>query len=209
VQLTADGVPVVIHDSALERTAGLTGTVFDLRAKEIQKIEAGYPQRFGDRFRGTRIPLLKDVLSLIQSHPEARLFVEIKRESLARFGHDQVVGRVLEAIRPASAQCIVISFDLAAVFRARQIGGVAIGWVLTDYDSHSRLKFEALQPEFLFCDHESLPATGALWRGPWKWALYEVDTLPLAMSLAARGAHYIETMAVGAMHQALQAQIQA
>jgi glycerophosphoryl diester phosphodiesterase len=209
VQLTADGVPVVIHDSALERTAGLTGTVFDLRAKEIQKIEAGYPQRFGDRFRGTRIPLLKDVLSLIQGHPEARLFVEIKRESLARFGHDQVVGRVLEAIRPAGAQCIVISFDLAAVFRARQIGGVAIGWVLTDYDSHSRLKFEALQPEFLFCDHESLPATGALWRGPWKWALYEVDTLPLAMSLAARGAHYIETMAVGAMHQALQAQIQA
>ncbi len=203
VQLSADGVPIVIHDHRLERTGAIPGTVFDLRAREISQIDVSEPERFGERFRGTRIPLLRDVLKLLEGRPEVTLFVEIKRESLTRFGHDQVVGRVLETIKPARPQCVVISFDLAAVFRARQIGGVPIGWVLTDYDAHSRLKYEALQPEFLFCNHKSLPATGALWRGPWRWAIYEIESLVQALALAERGADYIETMAVREMSEAM------
>jgi glycerophosphoryl diester phosphodiesterase len=203
VQLSADGVPIVIHDERLERTTGKQGSVFDLRARELRQIDASEPARFGARFDGTRIPLLQDVLVMLRRHAEVRLFVELKRESLIRFGHDQVVGKVLDAIKPAREQCIVISFDLAAVFRARQVGGAAIGWVLTGYDPHSRLKCEALQPEFLFCDHEALPARGALWRGPWAWAIYEVDSPPLAESLSARGVSHIETMAVSSMQQAI------
>ena len=205
VQLSADGVPVVIHDPQLERTAAMPGTVFDLRAREISRVDAGEPQRFGERFRGTRIPLLRDAVKLLDGRPEVTMFVEIKKESLSRFGHDQVVGRVLEAIKPAHPHCVVISYDLAAVFRARQIGGVPIGWVLSGYDAHSRLKCEALQPEYLFCDHESLPAKGALWRGTWRWVIYEVETMTLALSLAARGANHIETMAVRQMSEAVRA----
>jgi glycerophosphoryl diester phosphodiesterase len=203
VQLSADGVPIVIHDSSLERTAGVVGSVFDMRAREIREIEVPETLRFGERYRGTRIPLLRDVLKLIESRPEVTLFVEIKRESLVRFGHDQVVGRVLDIVKPSHAQCVVISFDLAAVYRARQVGGVRIGWVLSDYHDHTRLKAEALSPEFLFGDQEQLPPGGALWRGTWEWVIYEVDTLPLALSLTQRGAHHIETMAVAAMSQAV------
>ena len=76
-----------------------------------------------------------DVLTLLEGRPEVTLFVEIKRASLARFGHEQVVGRVLETLKPARTQCVVISFDLAAVYRARQLGGLPIGWVLSDYDA--------------------------------------------------------------------------
>lgn len=205
VHLSSDGVPVVIHDHRLQRTTGRSGTVFDLPAQQLLQIDAHEPQRFGERFRGTRIPLLRDVLALLEGRPEVTLFVEIKRASLAHFGHEQVLARVLEVLYPARAQCVVISFDLAAIYRARQLAGVPVGWVLTDYDAHARLKYEALQPEFLFCDHTRLPARGALWRGPWRWAVYEVDSLPLALSLAARGAHYIETMAVYPMTEALQA----
>jgi glycerophosphoryl diester phosphodiesterase len=203
VQLSADGVPVVIHDHELRRTTGRSGSVFDLRAEQLAQFDAGEPERFGDRFRGTRIPLLTDVLALLEGRPEVTLFVEIKRESLVRFGHDQVVSRLIRTLKPARAQCVVISFDLAAVHRARQLGGLSIGWVLSDYDSHSRLKYEALQPEFLFVDHEQLPPTGALWRGPWRWVVYEVESLPLALSLAARGADYIETMWVQEMSEAM------
>jgi glycerophosphoryl diester phosphodiesterase len=115
-----------------------------------------------------------------------------------------VVARVVNTLKPARGQCVVISFDLAAVHRVRQIGGMPIGWVLSTYDAHTRLKFEALQPEFLFCDHEDLPPDGgALWRGPWRWVIYEVETLALAQALAARGADYIETMAVHEMSEAM------
>lgn len=205
VHLSADGVPMVIHDHELQRTTGLSGCVFDRSARELAQIDAHEPRRFGDRFRGTRIPLLADVLALLDGRPEVTLFVEIKRASLARFGHEQVVERLLQELRAARSQCVVISFDLAAVFRVRQMGGLAIGWVLEQYDSHSRLKYEAVQPEFLFCDLEKLPQHGALWRGPWRWAIYEIESFELALSLAERGAHYIETMAVSAMSQALRA----
>jgi glycerophosphoryl diester phosphodiesterase len=203
VQLSADGVPMVIHDPRLERTAGVAASVFDLRARELTRIEAGEAQRFGDKYRGTTIPRLQDVLTLLESRPDVTLFVEIKKESLVRFGNDQVVGRVLKAIKPVRQQCVVISYDLPAIFRARQVGDAAIGWVLNDYDEHSRLKYEALQPEFLFADHESLPSTGALWRGSWQWVIFEVVSLALAQSLAARGAYHIETMAVREMSRAV------
>jgi glycerophosphoryl diester phosphodiesterase len=203
VQLSRDGVPVVIHDHLLLRTTGLPGSVFDHDASELAAMEAAETQRFGDRYGGTRLPLLRDVLGLLARRPEITLFIELKRASLGEFGHDQVVSRVLEVVRPWRTQCVIISFDLAAVHRARSIGNAPIGWVLDSCDDHNRLKFEALQPEFLFCNHDKLPARGKLWQGPWRWVIYEVAELPLALELAGRGADYVETMAVRAMSDAL------
>ena len=205
VQLSRDGVPVVIHDHLLARTTGLPGSVFEHDAAELTAMEAADTQRFGDRFNGTRLPLLRDVLGLLARRPEVTLFIEIKRASLGAFGHDQVVSQVLEVIKPWRSQCVVISFDLAAVHRARRLGDTPIGWVLESCDDHSRLKFEALQPEYLFCNHERLPPRGRLRHGPWRWVIYEVAQLPLALDLAARGADYIETMAVRTMSNSLRA----
>jgi len=128
VHLSADGVPMVIHDHDLTRTTGRPGCVFDMRARELVQIDASEPTRFGERFRGTRIPTLVEVLGLLGGRPEVTVFVEIKRASLTRFGYDQVVARVVNALKPARSQCVVISFDLAAVHRVRQIGGMPIGW---------------------------------------------------------------------------------
>jgi glycerophosphoryl diester phosphodiesterase len=203
VQLSKDGVPVVIHDHLLARTTGLPGSVFDHEAAELCRMEAAEQQRFGDRYRGVRLPLLRDALALLKGHPEITLFVELKRESLRQFGHDHVVSQVLEVIKPWRTQCVLISFDLVAVHRARLLAEAPIGWVLEDCSDHSRLKCEALQPQFLFCDHLKLPATGRLWQGPWRWVIYEVRTLPLALALAGRGADYVETMAVRALGDAL------
>ncbi len=204
VHLSADGVPMVIHDHDLMRTTGRSGCVFDLRAAELAQIDAAEPARFGDRFRGTRIPQLTEVLALLEHRPDVTLFVEIKRASLTRFGYDQVLSRIASVLKPARRQCVVISFDLAAVQRVRPMGNLAIGWVLSAYDAQARLKCDALRPEWLFVDHEMLPAGDApLWRGPWRWAVYEVETVTLALALAARGGHYIETMAVREMSTAL------
>jgi glycerophosphoryl diester phosphodiesterase len=205
VQLSRDGQPVVIHDHLLARTTGLPGSVFEHDAVELARIESSEAGRFGDRYQGTTLPMLGDVLSLLESRPEVTLFVELKRASLVQFGHDAVVSAVLEAIGPWRSQCVLISFDLPAVHRARQLGAVRIGWVLGDYDQHSRLKCEALQPDFLFCNHERLPPQGRLWPGPWRWAIYEVRTLELALLLAGRGAAYLETMAVRELGSALRA----
>lgn len=201
VQMSADGVPVVIHDHELARTAGVPGTVFDLTAAELAQVEVGERTRFGDRYRETRIPQLKEIVEAFAERHEVTIFAEIKRASLRRFGHEVVVPRVLDLLRPLRSRSVVISFDLAAIHMARQ-GGFPIGWILNEYSAHARLKFEALKPEFLFCDRERLPPDGKLWRGPWRWAIYEVDEPALALDLAERGADFIETMAVAAMTRA-------
>lgn len=203
VQLSADGVPVVIHDAQLARTTGAPGSVFDHDAAVLAQLNAGEPARFGDRFRDVRLPLLKDVLALLEQRPDITLFVEIKRESVQQFGHDQVVSAIAAVLRPRRTQCVVISFDLTAVQRTRQLSGLPVGWVLRDYNPHAQLKCEALRPEFLFCNHLKLPASGSLWHGPWRWAIYEVRSTGLALELAGRGADYIETMMVRQMGDAM------
>lgn len=209
VHLSSDGVPVVIHDAELARTTGTNGSVFDRPVAELVNIEAAERQRFGAQYAGTCIPTLADAAALLEERPEITLFVEVKRASLARFGHDQVVPQVLEAVRPWRSQVVIISFDLPAIFRARQIGGFRIGWVLPQYDSHTRLKCEALQPEFLFCDQEKIGLAEPLWRGTWRWVIYEVTTIEQALSLAARGADFVETMAVRDLGIAMRARTSA
>jgi glycerophosphoryl diester phosphodiesterase len=205
VQLSSDHVPVVIHDPLLARTTGLPGSVFDHPASALCSFNAGEPGRFGARFGAVRLPLLTEVLALIATRPEVTLFVEIKTESLEYFGHPLVVGRVLEALEALPRQCVVISFDLPAVRRARQLGGLPIGWVLTSYDDSAREQCAALAPDFVFCNHRKFPAASALWAGPWRWASYEVRSAALAHQLAARGVPLIETMAIGELSAALSA----
>ncbi len=62
VQLTADGVPVVLHDGELQRVAGeqQVGCIRDLSAEDAALIDVG--SWFGAAFVRERIPRLHDVL---------------------------------------------------------------------------------------------------------------------------------------------------
>ena len=70
VQLSADGIPVVIHDQTLDRTTDRTGPVSALTAAELARVDAGFHFELDGKhpFRGQGIgvPLLDDVLA---KHP--------------------------------------------------------------------------------------------------------------------------------------------
>jgi glycerophosphoryl diester phosphodiesterase len=206
IQLSADEVPVVIHDDTLVRTAGRPESVFELDAADLLKIEASERSRFDDRFSDIRIPSLEQVTELLAAHPQVTAFVEIKRASLQRFGGATVVSRVMEKLRPVRQQCVIVSFDLATMQSARQAGSAAVGWVLDQYDDRARGKYEALRPDYLFCNHLKLPRTTArLWRGPWRWVVYDIETVADAMALGNRGVEFVETMAVRSLLHGLRA----
>lgn len=61
-KLSADGVPMVIHDEALERLTDGAGLVRDSTAEELSRLDAG--ARFDPAFAGERIPTLEAVLRL-------------------------------------------------------------------------------------------------------------------------------------------------
>lgn len=200
VQLTADGVPVLSHDADLSRSCRMPGSLLEMDYAAVSRLSAGEPGRFGDRFAAARIGTLTQAMALVAETDAAAAFVEVKVESLERFGVEAVTSTVLAELAPYPGRFTVISFERAAVERARASAGVPTGWVLPAYDGATRAAARSLAPEFLFCNHRKLPPGDApLWNGPWRWALYEVSDPALALALAQRGATLIETFAIGDM----------
>jgi glycerophosphoryl diester phosphodiesterase len=112
VRLTADGVPVVIHDPTLERTVGRPTKVGDLTVDQLLEADAGArfsPDRgrsFPFRASGVVIPTLRDVL---RSFPTTPLLIDLK-ESRAQ----EPVRRVLVE-EQAISRCALASDDAAAL----------------------------------------------------------------------------------------------
>jgi glycerophosphoryl diester phosphodiesterase len=189
---------VLLNDSNLQRIAGIDRNALEMSWGELSEVAVSDPQRFDQRYTGLRIPRLGDAVEVLASHPAITAFVELKRASLRAFGHETVVRKICEVLKPVARRCVLVSADFAAVHHVRQVSPYRIGWRLSEYTNTAALKCEALAPDYLFCDHQLLTESSSkLWRGPWKWAVSDVRTAELAMELAARGASLIETSAVG------------
>jgi len=209
VQLSADGVPFVIHDIRLERTTRSRGDLRQLPAAALASVDAGEPARFGERHRGTPLPRLADFAELLGRYPGAHAFVELKRASLAHHGHERCIDRVLADLGPVADRCVPISFDASAVAIARARTGGPVGWVLERFGGTTPGTLQALSPDFVFYDHLKAPAGEPLAAGPWRWAAYEVTDADSAFAEAARGAALVETMAPLRLLAALAARRQA
>jgi glycerophosphoryl diester phosphodiesterase len=81
VHLSADGVPVVIHDATLDRTTDAVGAVTARTAAELARVDAGYrfhpEEKFPFRRQGIGVPTLRDVLA---NHPDTRVIIEMKMD---------------------------------------------------------------------------------------------------------------------------------
>lgn len=197
VHLTADHVPVVIHDSDLERVAGRPDCVHELTWPQLAEIPVGEVARLGDRFAHTCAPSLAQFVDALAGWNDVTAFVEIKRASLRRFGHGVMLRRVAEVLQPVLDRCVLISFDLPAVKILRMMTGARIGWVSERYDEATRQAVSELAPDFMFGNIDRIPAgTESLWSGSWDWALYEVRDIETARRCRQLGARYVETMAV-------------
>jgi len=199
VQFTADLEPVVLHDGDLMRTAGRPDSIFDMDRAALAHISVHEPGRFGDRFATEPVPRLDQVLDLLRCAPAATAFVEIKEESLRRFGTDNLIRRLTEALTPLQSQCVVISFDADALASVRRLSTLRIGWVLHRYDEAHEHRAALLAPEFLICNHTKVPRAQAPWPGTWDWMLYDIVDPELALHFARQGVALIETADIGRM----------
>lgn len=197
VQLSADRQPLLLNDSSLKRTAGVDRSAIEMAWRELAEVSVNEAARFQQRYTDVGIPTLAQAASLLATYPAATAFVELKRASLRAFGAEIVVRKVCETLKSVARQCVIVSFDLAAVHHVRQVSSYRIGWMLSDYTTLSALKCEALSPDYVFCDSQLLTeGASKLWRGPWRWAIHDVSTRKLALELAARGARLIGTTSI-------------
>lgn len=203
LQMTADKQLVVLHDDNLMRTAGRADSVFDLTLDDLTNISVHEPARLGDRFFPTPIPRLTQVVELLQHYPAATAFVEIKDESLERWGLDFVMETLQQVLKSCVSQCVIIGYSFEALQIVKSRGLYRAGWVLTQFDEEHKRKAELLMPDYLICNYKKIPAQYDFLEQPWQdcgtWMLYDITDPEQSLQWAQRGIALIETRDVGAM----------
>ncbi len=154
VRLTADRVPVVVHDATLDRTTDGTGKVADYTLAELGSFDAAYHFDSDHDYplRGTGIGI-SPLEELYRTWPEVRLNIDLK-------GPDEEWA-VAEAIRLADAEhrTLVGSFVDRRISRFRRItqGRVAVSagpttsaamWSASRAGRTTRRKVQAYQLPF-------------------------------------------------------------
>ncbi|MBI4313877.1 MAG: hypothetical protein HY594_03585 [Candidatus Omnitrophica bacterium] len=115
VQITADGVPVALHDARLERTTSGRGRVARTPWKKIQKLDAG--SWFSPSFSGEPVPSLQQILRAFRNRP-VRFFLDLKAHHAERAVH-RVIVREKALGRCAWAGYAVHSLRIMADLRPR------------------------------------------------------------------------------------------
>ena len=100
------GELVVIHDEDVERTTGGAGLIKDMTYSEISRLSAGL--WFGPQFAGERIPLLEEVLDLVDG--QIMLNIEIKNTPIKYDGIEDDLIKLLNQYRHKE-KLIISSFD--------------------------------------------------------------------------------------------------
>lgn len=126
VRITADDVPVLIHDEKVDRTTGGRGGVGAMSLRQVLRLDAG--SWFGRRFRGERIPTLDETLEW--SRGRCQLNLEIKEEkrpeeAIRRMARSVLAGAALDRVLFSSFRPSDLIRVRAALPRAR------LGWLVS------------------------------------------------------------------------------
>lgn len=170
VQMSSDGVPVLIHDGDLRRLYRMDRSVSETECAALESL--------GIARLSKAIDVMGDAITP---------FVEIKADGIRRFGREVVVDRVCAELHKRS---IVISFDLEALPLARD-KGFWVGLVMRDLSAASVRECAELQPEYVFCDQKHIHSR--VW--DWSiWVAYEIANKAMAERVTGYGVRLLETM---------------
>jgi glycerophosphoryl diester phosphodiesterase len=117
VQLSRDGVPVVIHDEPLERTTTGKGFVRDHTLAELKALDAG--RWFAPAFAGERIPTLREVLDFLLG-TSLQIQLELKTR---RFFYPGLAKQVIDLVKQLGLgpRVVISSFNHRSLGEARAL----------------------------------------------------------------------------------------
>jgi glycerophosphoryl diester phosphodiesterase len=157
VMLSRDGVPLLIHDEALERTTDGDGLVCEHDFAALQRLDAG--SWHGPAFAGERLPSLDQALDLLLA-----LDLDANIEIKPARGYEQATGettaRLIAARWPADRRPpLLSSFDFPALDAARRVASqLPRGLLFEEVPEDWRAQMQAHDAISLHCDHSRLSA---------------------------------------------------
>jgi glycerophosphoryl diester phosphodiesterase len=203
VHLTADGVPVVIHNSRVDATTDGTGFVCDLTLQEIKRLDAG--RHFDGAFSGERIPTLTEVLTAVGN--DLLVNIELKPQPGGGSALEDAVAEVVLA-SGLSERVWFSSFKPYALWAIRRAApGIPCGLLLSPLSFMSLWLVPFTPMEAVHPHHSLLPAWGGalLSRLGLRSAVWTVDDPAVVRRVVEAGADAIITNDPGAVQQQLRA----
>lgn len=141
VMLSADGIPLLIHDETVDRTTNGRGRVPDLTAAQLVRLDAG--GWYGQEWKGEPIPTLEQALT---AGLAGGLFMNVEIKPAT--SHEADTGRVAaEAVAACLAgregQVVLSSFSEEALQAARTVAphlprGLLVGRIPPDWRERCR-----------------------------------------------------------------------
>ncbi|MCA0989026.1 glycerophosphodiester phosphodiesterase [Guptibacillus algicola] len=117
VQLSKDGIPVVIHDEKVDRTTNGVGWVKDYSYEDLCKLDAG--GKHSKRYQGERIPTLEEVLTWL-STTSLLINIELKTGYLPYPGIEEKVNSLLNKYH-LTDRSVISSFNHYSVKRIYEL----------------------------------------------------------------------------------------
>jgi len=193
VNITADGIPVLSHDANLLKLTEKQIIISDHSYDEIKDMQAGFSERFGDKFNHCRIASVKQFSALLKDWPDVTCFVEIKQPCINYFGL-KAVDLVVDALKDIYCQVVIISFDYDALDYAQRNYDIPTGWVVAEWSEQNRVKSSELSPQYLFAKADIFPQQkSGIWTGAWDWVVYTLNSAKEVEYFAGLGIELIES----------------
>ena len=120
VQLSADNIPVVLHDNTLNRTSNGKGLVYEHPLNYLKQLDAG--SWFGGEFKNEPIPTLQETLALLETlQLSANIEIKDSPDLEQNKKTARIVCEFLKHYPEAPKRFLVSSFCFEALKVARSI----------------------------------------------------------------------------------------
>ncbi len=157
--LSADAVPVLLHDETLDRTSSGRGSVARVSAAELARLDAG--SWFGPEFAGVGIPTLEQALRFCR---ERGMWLNVEIKPVA--GFEEATGTIVAqlcaacSLHPSAGEPpppLLSSFSRISLEAARRAAPhLARGLLCTRIPADWRQALVALDCSTVHCDHRHL-----------------------------------------------------
>jgi glycerophosphoryl diester phosphodiesterase len=150
IRQTLDGVIVGLHDATLERTTNAPDgeknkLVSVLTFVELQAWDAGI--KFGEQFRGERIPSLEQILAVLAKNPERELYLDYKQVDLVKLAElirSYGVGKQIIFAHNDYGNCCTVKQLLPEVRTMLWVSGRQPEAAMGKFDDMQQLEFGSL-----------------------------------------------------------------
>ncbi|MFT7388264.1 MAG: glycerophosphoryl diester phosphodiesterase [Candidatus Endobugula sp.] len=190
IQLNDDGEVILFHDVDMYRATGRKGNIHTVSSSQLRKYFLSEPSRLGNQFSENPITFLRELLPLIKKSPQVNFFIEVKQESVERYGVEYCIKRLTALINIQLPNVIIISFSGDIAYAAHQLNFLC-GLVIRDWAPREKLA-NTYCADYLFINEQCLPPNSDV-SASVPVILYEITDTLLALEYLRHGAYAIET----------------